>query len=434
MGRRLRALFVHPAYPNQFTAVAEALARGDGGEAFECACLVHRAALAAGERPTVPHYAFESDGAVDLRSYPLSCCFESGMRTARGLSHTLAALARRQRFDVCVAYAGFGASLPLRALFGGAVVAYSELPGFQTTAARAEFPMTLDQLLTARGFEALNYLSALDADLCIVPSEHARRLFPVELHGKLRVQMEGFRADPRAPGDRRERADLDLPPGSPLVGFFARTLEAVRGFDVFVQVAARLRRRMPEVRFLVIGEERTLYGNEGAYLGPTGFRRWALARAGLAEDAFLWRPFLPYAEFRRHIACLDLAVLPLIEGAANWNLFEAMAVGLPILSSNRCFVPEAIRSGREGILLDPGDPEGFAREAAALLRDRRRARLLGRAAAERIRRRFSVENAARGYAAILREAVALHRSRTFPPARPSATPAKRRGTPRRVAA
>ena len=406
-GRPLRALFIHPAYPNQFTAVAEELNRRGG---FECFGLCHRSAAAA-DPPPFPHFAFDADGQVGPQSYPISWCFEAGMRNARGIWHALGELSARIRFDVCVGYAGFGAALPSPHLSATARVAYSELPGFQSATARGEFPITLDQGLSERGFEALSYLSALEADLCVVPSEHTRRCFPPELRPKVRVQMEGFRTDPPPRAGAAERSALGLPRDAPLVAFFGRTLEAVRGFDVFVRVAARLRQLEPAVRFLVIGDESTIYGNENAYLSGTSFKRWALARAGLTEEDFHWRPFMPYEEFRRYLACVDLAILPLIEGAANWNLFEAMAAGLPILASDRCFVPEAIRSGREGILLDPADVEGFARQARALLREPRRARLLGRAAAERVRSRFSVEAASDGYARILREAVEIHRRR-----------------------
>lgn len=118
---------------------------------------------------------------------------------------------------------------------------------------------------------------------------------------------------------------------------------------------------------------------------------------------------MPHDLFRRHIACLDLAILPLFEGAANWNLFEGMAAGLPILASNRAYVPEAIRNGRDGILLDPYDIGGFVFWATRLLKDRSLALRLGRSARERARTHYSVARAAEGYRRIIREAVARRR-------------------------
>ena len=114
-----------------------------------------------------------------------------------------------------------------------------------------------------------------------------------------------------------------------------------------------------------MGEEQSIYGNETRYLQGQSFKDHTLTQVALPPEALIWRQTLPYEEFRRHIACLDLAILPLFEGAANWSLFEAMAAGLPTLSSNRAFVPEVLRDGKEGILLDPYDVMAFVEHATA---------------------------------------------------------------------
>ena len=82
-----------------------------------------------------------------------------------------------------------------------------------------------------------------------------------------------------------------------------------------------------------------------------------------------------------------------------------MALGRPILTSNRCYTSEAIRNGLDGVLLDPYDVDGYVRHALALLREPRRARLLGRSAQERVRLKFSITRAAEGYRTIIEEAV-----------------------------
>jgi glycosyltransferase involved in cell wall biosynthesis len=225
--------------------------------------------------------------------------------------------------------------------------------------------------------------------------------------------MGGFAGGEGVAATAEARAALGLPPQAPLVGFFSRTLEAVRGFDIFLRVAGRLHELAPELHFVAIGEERTLYGNETAYLNGATFKEYALAQTGVPAGLIHWLPLMPYDDFRRAVACLDVVILPLFEGAANWSLFEAMALGRPILASNRCYVPEAIRHGLDGILLDPYDVEGFARQALALLREPRRARLLGRSAQARARRLFSIERAATGYEAIIAEAISRYRRQRY---------------------
>lgn len=409
---RPRVLFIHPAYPNQFTEIARVLhAQGD----LEIVGLVDQAMLPQAADDPVPHLGFTADGAPTPGSYPFVNTFESGIRQARGLAQQLVQLRQTQPVDVVVGHAGFGTTLYAKPLLGCAVVAYAELPGYHAQAARPEFPFVLDQLLSSGACEALTYTSLLHADRGVVPSHHAKRLFPPELHPKIRVQMEGFDVDAMPPGGPDVRRSLGLPAEGPVVGFFGRTLEAVRGFDVFAQVVRRLRVVRPDLHVLVIGEERTIYGNETLYLNELTFKQWALWQAGLDAGSIHWRGFMPYEVFRQYLACLDLAILPLFEGAGNWNVFEAMAAGLPLLTSTRAYVPEVLAHEREAILLDPYDVDGFVRHALHLLDHPNEAQTLGRAAQRRVRQDFSHERAAAGYRRIIDEALAQHRATTAAP-------------------
>jgi glycosyltransferase involved in cell wall biosynthesis len=402
---RLRVLFVHPSYPNQFSAIGAQL---NNDPHFQCCALVHQAfgPQVLAERSRMPHFGFQPDGQTNGFSYPYAVPFEDGMRNGRGIAHALLALDQAYHFDAIVGHAAFGSTLHLRDITNAAVISYAELPGYQTAMARPEFPITIDLLLSSQAYKALLYASMMHSDLCVAPSEHAKRLLPPELQAKTRVQMEGFDTENSPQPGPEERAALGLPKEAPLIGFFGRTLEAVRGFDVFVEVAKRLHASDPALQFLVVGEDKTLYGNERTYLGAQTFKSYALERADISERLFHWRQPMPYDKFRRHIACLDLAILPFFEGAANWNLFEAMAVGLPILASNRGYVPEAIRNGQDGLLFDPYDIERFVFWALQLLKDRPLAQRLASSARQRIRVHYSTEIAAAGYGRIIREAVA----------------------------
>lgn len=400
----LKVLFIHPAYPSQFTAIGMELNKRGG---FECYGMAHGLlGAAAANNADMPHFAFLPDGQPDQHSYVYSLATEQGMRTARGVLYSVAALSQFHRFDAIIGHAAFGTTLGLRSVTDSAIISYAELPGFQTSFARPDFPLSLDNSLPGLASESVIYSSLLASDLGIVPSNHALQLYPPELQTKMRVQMEGFAVLEAKP----DRAVLGLPAEGKLVGFFGRTLEAVRGFDIFVQVAKRLRERDSNTHFVVIGEEESLYGNEKSFIGEQSFKNYALAQAGLPENFFIWRPMLPYELFRQHIACLDLVIMPLFEGAANWSLFEAMAVGLPILASDRAFVPEVLENNKEAILLNPYDVEGFVREGLKLLQDSAQAKTLGDAARQRLEQNFTVAKAAEGYGKIIREAVALHRA------------------------
>jgi glycosyltransferase involved in cell wall biosynthesis len=65
------------------------------------------------------------------------------------------------------------------------------------------------------------------------------------------------------------------------------------------------------------------------------------------------------------------------------SLLEAMALGLAPVVSAVGGVPEVVTDGRDGILLEPGDPIAFATALQDLASDPARRNELGRAAAAR---------------------------------------------------
>jgi glycosyltransferase involved in cell wall biosynthesis len=400
----MKVVFVHPSHPSQFTRIAQALAERPG---WECTGLVHEkfADAVRADDPPIAYYGFHQD-LPPGPSASYTQCLEEGLRCGKAVVDALAALRAAGGVDVVIGHAAFGTTFFVREVLQVPVVAYVELPGHFPVYCRDEFPAQVDQRLMDVSLRALIHASVLHSDLCVVPSRHARDLFPPELRPTIRVQPEGFDLPPRAGDQHGLRRELGIPAAAPVIGFAGRTLEAVRGFDVFVRMATAIRHVRPDVRFLVVGDEGTLYGNETAYLDGKSFRQHVVEREPLDAAAFVFRPFMPHDRFIRHLQVMDVAVFPIFEGAGNWSVFEAMAAGVPILASDRCFLPELITHGRDGLLFDPGDVEGLVEAALSILRQPRRREALGREARRTIARRFSLPAAADGYARILTEAAA----------------------------
>ena len=395
----MRVVFVHPSYPSQFTRIAEALGRRKG---WECACLVDERFTDAVRRddPPIAYYGFRDEAEPAATTY-YTRCVEESLRCGKAVVDALAHLHAAGAVDAVVGHASFGTTFFVRALLGVPVVAYVELPGYFPIRCRDEFPAQESQDLMDVSVRALIRASVLEADLCLVPSHHARSLFPVELRHKVRVQPEGFALPPLVADRAALRRELAIPGSGPVIGFAGRTLESVRGFDVFFRMAKAVHRVRPDVRFLVLGDEATLYGNETAYLGGKSFKQHVVETVQMSEEAVTFRPFMAHEAFTRHLQVMDLAVFPIFEGAGNWGLFEAMAAAVPILASDGCFIPEAIRHGHDGLLFNPRDVDGLVRTVLTHLDAPDRLRALGRRARHTVARRFSVERAANGYASAI---------------------------------
>jgi|LGVE01.1.fsa_nt_gb glycosyltransferase involved in cell wall biosynthesis len=398
----MRVLFVHPAYPNQFTQIAHKMGQQDG---IECSFLVDLACSEQIQADGTPitYYGYRRDGDLANPGYSYTSNYEDAIRHGKGVIDVLASLVQSYPIDVVVGHASFGTTFFIKELLNLPVISYVELPGYYMTYCREEFPTIDEHRFLDVSFKSLVYTSVIHSDLAIVPSQHAKEFFPPELQSKIRVQMEGFQTHPLRYDKQALKKRLGLPHDGPIVGFAGRTLEAIRGFDIFVKVAIRLRATRPDLHFLVIGDEETIYGNEQAYLEGKSFKQYVLETEGLSDSFFIFRGFLPYDDFIEHLQAMDIILFPLFEGAANWSLFEAMASGLTILASNCSFIPEVITSDKEGYLFDPYDIDGFTGKALKLLSQPETYSYLGENARKKIINDYSIENAMAGYLAIIKE-------------------------------
>jgi len=87
-------------------------------------------------------------------------------------------------------------------------------------------------------------------------------------------------------------------------------------------------------------------------------------------------------------------------GAHDMNVLEAMASGLPVVTTNRRGVRQSVSHLETGIMLEPNDENGLVVWLGRLIQDLSLRRQFGNAGRERIEKRFTVRRMANEYLAI----------------------------------
>ncbi len=155
-------------------------------------------------------------------------------------------------------------------------------------------------------------------------------------------------------------------PGHPAIRLISvgRLIHSKR-FDRFISLVARLQKLRPEVKGILVGA------------GPlSGSLRAQAEKLGLPASALELRGRI--AEMAPVYQEGDIFVLTSeYEGAPN-VLLEAMASGLPVVADNVGGVPELVRHGKDGFLVEPNDDEGLAAALTRLICDPQLRLALGR--------------------------------------------------------
>jgi glycosyltransferase involved in cell wall biosynthesis len=93
----------------------------------------------------------------------------------------------------------------------------------------------------------------------------------------------------------------------------------------------------------------------------------------------------------RSLSSAKIYALPSYNEGLPMSVLEAMAAGLPILSTLVGGIPEAVSDGIEGFLVEPGDINSLAERLEYLLLNDDLARKMGQAAREKVKQKFSTD-------------------------------------------
>lgn len=342
---------------------------------------------------------------------------ELANKWSRAVADVVRSIAARSAIDVYIGHVVRGSPLLLFNNVDFPVISYLEFPSFRTHGWDAKYPVPEFDRISDNNQEMLSWYAVLKSQAAIVPSHHAKSLFPVELHAKINVINDvGFRVSSPRPSHLPSTDHRDMK----YIGFAARDLSTAKGFEQFVRIANLIAEARRDVHFLIIGSTDTPYGFERPFLQsrygakdcPT-FAEHAIREHASDPSRFTFTGFLSPAAFDEIVRTIDLFLYPLQFGSSNWGLFELLQRGAVVIGSNRCYLPEVIRHGQNGYLMDYDDISSWALLASSLLDDDATRTAISAAAAA-ASQAYTVECVAPHYLELLERIVSEAAARKVP--------------------
>ena len=201
----------------------------------------------------------------------------------------------------------------------------------------------------------------------------------IDLPARLRVVHDGIGAIPQCEQAGHATAIERR------VGLVGR-ISPWKGQHIFLQAAALVHRRFPEVRFAIIG---SAMFNEEPY--EQSIRN--LARdLGIAD-------IVEFTGFREDVTELIEQLEVLVHASTTGEPFgqvvvEGMAAAKPVVATAGGGIPEIVQDGVTGLLVPMGDVQAMAAAICRLLEDPHTAREMGLLGRHRVREHFTIHHVA----------------------------------------
>lgn len=387
----MHVVFVRRTFPGQFGPIPSLLVR----RGFECTFV---SASPSGVTDGVQLIQYQPDGATPEGVHVSARLFEDTVRHAAGLYQALKPLCTVLRPDLFVAHTMLSSTVFLRELFPDTpVINYLDYycrPHDSDIDFRPEWPIPEYRFMYCRTWNAMILLELENCQAGYTPTHMQRTFFPEIYRPKIRVIHDGVATDiwRRQPLPDRTIGPHVFDPDTRIVTYVSRALESIRGFDIFMRVAKKIYAAYPRVVFLVVGDDRVIYGNDPERIGQPSFKNYVLQQGGYDLDRFYFLGLLGRPDLLKLFNLSDLHIYLTGPLFVSWSPLEAMACGCTVLGSDTAPVRELIRDGQNGLLRGFFDVDGLAEAALQVLADPAAYRqTLGRAAEQTIRERYSLE-------------------------------------------
>ncbi|MDO8265274.1 MAG: glycosyltransferase [Candidatus Parcubacteria bacterium] len=165
-------------------------------------------------------------------------------------------------------------------------------------------------------------------------------------------------------------------PGTFLIGTVANFYKT-KGLDYLIEAADKVSQKLSNARFLIIGE-----GKQRQELEKL------IKKYNLQEKVIL-KGRVP--EAYKYLKAFDIFVLPSVKEGFPWIILETMAAQIPIIATQVGALPEILKDGVDGILVEPKNSDALAEKITEAFSNQQKFQNFAARAAERLENKFSKE-------------------------------------------
>ena len=184
------------------------------------------------------------------------------------------------------------------------------------------------------------------------------------------VAPEGVKTDFFKPLDLKQireiRSSLKLD-NSLVIGFVSVAISVAKGGNIILKVFQEIRKNIPNVKLLLIGEDRIGIPNDESIIYLGSVRR---------------------EELPSYYNIMDVFICSSLSEQGPKVVMEAAACGIPVISSNVGCIGDLAKVGKGGLLVDVGDADGIITYCRSLLEDKNLRIQMGRKAREYAAKHF----------------------------------------------
>ncbi len=139
-------------------------------------------------------------------------------------------------------------------------------------------------------------------------------------------------------------------------------LTEIKGVHVLIKAFISIHAQQPNTRLIIAGS--SFFGGAA----KTGYEQSLVELAKPVSHAIVFTGFIPHEKLRYIYSAVDIVVLPSVwQDPCPLVVLEAMASGTCLISSAVGGVPEIVKNGINGLLVNAGDSEQLVKLAVEIL-------------------------------------------------------------------